>query len=141
MKEIFTVLLALTGVLLLIWLTCRLAKWLNNRVYSGGDTSGTNGGSRLLKAVERLPLSNDKYLLVIKAGDKYLLIAVSPQHTELLCEIDREYAEKVSQNGGQNASGTDFLSVLKKTAAEKFRRPDGNGIPNSDEKDGNINEE
>ena len=136
MKEIFTVLLALTGVLLLIWLTCRLAKWLNNRVYSGGETSGTNGGSRLLKAVERLPLSNDKYLLVIKAGDKYLLIAVSPQHTELLCELDKEYAEKVCQNG-QNAYGTDFLSVLKKTV----RRPDGNGTANSDEKDGNINEE
>lgn len=138
MKEIFTVLLALIGVILLIWVTCKLARWLNNRIFTGQN--GIVGGKRLLTAVERLPLSNDKFLVAVRAGSRLLLIGVSPQHTELICELDSEEAEKLYNTGGNGDGGeSDFLSALRKVTAEKFH-PVGNSR-NSSEKDGNDHEQ
>jgi len=65
--------------------------------------------SREMRVIDKLALSRDRFLLIVEAGGKVLLLGVSPQQIETLAELDSErFADlpPVQEN-------TDFLSLLK----------------------------
>lgn len=54
----------------------------------GSSYSLQTVSSREMRIVDKLALSRDQYLLIVEAGEKALLIGVSPQHMETLAEFD-----------------------------------------------------
>ncbi|MDR0469959.1 MAG: flagellar biosynthetic protein FliO [Peptococcaceae bacterium] len=65
--------------------------------------------SREMRVIDRLPLGRDRFLLIVEAGDKVLLLGVSPQHIDTLAELDREaFADLPPAQ-----ENTDFLSLIK----------------------------
>ena len=108
LKEILLAILSLMGVIALIFLTFYASRALHKRMYS---FSGKH-----IKIVEREMLSQDKSLIVIKIGEKYMLLGVTPQHIDKLYEFsDGEFSEETELP--QNENGT-FLDNLKKATAE-----------------------
>ena len=78
--------------------------------FTGKQYSMKASLSREMKVIDRLTLGRDRYLLIVEAGGKVLLLGVSPQQIETLAELDSEaFADmpEVQEN-------TDFLSLLKK---------------------------
>jgi len=66
-----------------------------------------------MKVVDRLVITQDKSIIVLKADNKYYLLAVSPTDIKLITELD-EYNEnntapEISGNIYQNI---DFKSIL-----------------------------
>lgn len=78
--EAVTLVCTLLGVIGLIFLV-----WYILRSFSR-YTSRSQG--RNMEILERLVISNDKSLLLVRAGGQYLLVGVSPQHVELVAELD-----------------------------------------------------
>lgn len=109
MKEIFLAVLSLVGVLALIFVTFFVARWLSKRMY------GIAG--RHIRVVEREMLSQDKSLVVVKAGERYMLLGVTGEHIDKLCDFSEEEASLFDEPAPSNANGT-FLDNLKKATAE-----------------------
>lgn len=111
MKEIFLAFLSLIGVLGLIFVTFYAARKLNRRMLR---VSGKN-----VRIIEREMLAQDKSVVVIKAGTKYMLLGVTAQHIDKLCDFGEEDIRLFEEDtvAETNATGT-FLDNLKKATAE-----------------------
>ena len=122
--------LALDGVLdglgslfSLIWmLVCVLAvvilAYLFTRYVAGrGGTLGVSGGSERFKVLARLPLGREQSAVLVKAGEKYLLLGVTSSEITVLKELTAEEAEAVyALPPGQSAPpsfGEALRTVLK----------------------------
>jgi flagellar protein FliO/FliZ len=77
-------------------------KWIAKR-----QNSFSSG--RIIKVLERVMLSKDVFLSVVKVDKKIYLISVSSGKTEMLAELPEEIADKYKI---ENKSA-DFMSVLK----------------------------
>lgn len=118
MKEIITFVVAFLGVIGLIFLTYYAGRWLSKRMYC--SYSGK------IHILERTSVSQDKLLAVVKVGSKIMLLGISPQHIDKLCDLDPEDIEDPVQpeKTAQNASGQSFLDNLKKATMEhSFVKP------------------
>lgn len=82
--ETLKLILTLLGVLALIYLIWYLAK----RFTMVSGNAGRLG--RGLSVVERLPLTQDKSLAVVRAGSRLLLLGLSNQRVELITELEPE---------------------------------------------------
>ena len=108
LKEILVAILSLLGVIALIFLTFYASRALHRRMYT---FSGKH-----IRIIEREMLSQDKSLVIVKAGDKYMLLGVTPQHIDKLCDFDESEIETIEEIP-TNESGT-FLDNLKKATVE-----------------------
>lgn len=110
-------LLSLIGVIGLIFLLFYALKKLNKKV---NVTSGSK-----LRVLDRVSLGRDGMLLVISVTGKLMLIGVTPQRVEKLCDLEQSEEEYISGTQEQ-----DFKSVL---ASVLWKKPQtGNGSDNSD---------
>ncbi len=108
LKEILLAILSLMGVIALIFLTFYASRALHKKMY--------NFSGKHIKVVEREMLSQDKSLIVVKAGEKYMLLGVTSQHIDKLYEFSEgEFSEEAEIP--RNENGT-FLDNLKKATAE-----------------------
>jgi flagellar biosynthetic protein FliO len=81
----------------------------------GKHYSAQSSLSREIKIIDRLALGRDRFLMIVEAGGKVLLLGVGPQHIETLAELDSgAFADLPSAPGN-----TDFLSLLK----SRLRKP------------------
>ena len=91
----------LGSLLSLVWmLVCVLAvivlAWLFTRYVAGrGGMIGPPGGSERFKVLSRLSLGREQSAVLVKAGEKYLLLGVTPSEITLLKELTAEEAEAV----------------------------------------------
>ena len=91
----------LGSLLSLIWmLVCVLAvivlAWLFTRYVAGrGGTIGTPVGSERFRVLARLSLGREQSAVLVKAGEKYLLLGVTPSEVTVLKELTAEEAEAV----------------------------------------------
>lgn len=90
------------------WLTKKLS-----HVIPGGNGSG------YMKVMDRMAVSQDKYLMLINVGGRCFLMSVEPSGTKLLKELNTSQLEKVAKPAGtgegmgqSSAFGT-ILSRLK----------------------------
>lgn len=115
MKEVLLVIISLAGIIALIFLTYYASRWLSKRVY--------RTTSRSLEIVERLGVTNDKSLIIARAGGKLLLLGVTAQHIEKLCDLDDEdiVLPPVTTEGG----GGSFLDNLKKATKLQLKNSFG----------------
>lgn len=91
---------------------------------------GTN--NKFMKVLERLPLSKDNSLLVVKIGDKAYLISSSQGKTEILRELEPSELEKINEistvnlqqiNSTIEGIKVDFLKPSKLLAKLNLKKP------------------
>lgn len=91
----------LIGVLL-IFLFVLFITWLTTRFIAGYQKVQTTGKN--LKLVETLRLTNNKYLQIVQAGEKYLVLAIGKDEVRLLTTLAEDEllpAEELVSAGGQ----------------------------------------
>jgi len=84
--------------------------------FIGKHNSMQGSSSREMRVIDRLTLGRDQHLLIVEAGDKVLLLGVSPQRIDNLAELSKE----TFANLPPVREDMDFLSIIK----NKLKKPD-----------------
>lgn len=104
--QLLTVLLLFVFVLAITYLTTR---WI-----AGYQKSRMLGGN--LEVMETCRLTSNKYLQIVRAGKKYVLIAVGKDEVHMLAELSEEELSLMKDEGqGQ----LDFSSILENVRGRK----------------------
>ena len=74
-----------------------------------------------LEIIETCRISTNKYLQIVRAGEKYLVIAVGKEEVHMLAQLDPEEI-RIRQEDG--AAGVNFASVLEKVRKLKEKEKD-----------------
>jgi len=117
--EILIVLLSFCSILFLAYVTSKYIARKSNIVAQG----------KHLKIIESISLGLDKRLCLLKAGDNYVLIAVSGKKVEFLCNVDLKTDEVENENPVEQHKAFDFKKLLEKylsksNAGEKSIEPE-----------------
>lgn len=103
--EYFQMIMALVGVLALVFLTFWLMKKFNARV--------SLSDSKNMKILERINLGPDKMLLLVSVCGKCMVLGVTANHTEKICDLEQTEEELTQHPEGENPSfGESFRTVL-----------------------------
>lgn len=100
--EILRLLLALVIIVLFFFLA-----YVVTRVVAGRNFLGIKGKN--IRVVEKLPLSRDSSILLLKAVDKILVVGVTPSGMTTLRELELDQVEIEEPS----ADGQDFATVFK----------------------------
>ena len=114
MKDVFTVIISFAGVCLLIFATYYGLKWMNKRTNFG------SGG--MLKVIEKINIGADKALMIIAIGEKYILVGVSQQHVEKVCELDSDSINTLIEEKNAHIKEPFAAQFLKAAAARKGKK-------------------
>ena len=112
----------------LIWmLVCVLAvialAWLFTKYVAGrGGAIGTPGGTERFRVLARLPLGRDQSAVLVKAGEKYLLLGVTPSEVTVLKELTAEEAEAVYALPPDQPAPPSFGEALRTVLKQKKPR-------------------
>lgn len=101
--------MALIGVLALIFLLFWIMKKFNARV--------ALSDSRNMKILERINLGPDKMLLLVSVCGKCMVLGVTTNHTEKICDLEQteeELASKIGENPSFKESFKTILDNMKK---------------------------
>ena len=88
-------LVSLLGMLISVALIIGLAYWFT-RCIAGGKHMGALGlyqRNEQLRILAQTQLGRDQRLAVVQAGERYLLLGVTPQNISLLAELTEEEAQ------------------------------------------------
>ena len=105
--QFMTVLLLFLFVLAVTYVATR---WIAG--YQKGKSAGSN-----IELIETARIAPNKYLQLVRAGSKYLLIAVGKDEIHMLAELS---GEEILLTGQENNTVMDFGSIF-----EKFRKQRG----------------
>lgn len=103
--QLMTVLVIFLFVLALTWFVTR---WIAG--YQKGKSTNTN-----MELVESFRLSNNKYLQIVRVGNKYLALAVCKDTVTMLAELPEEDL-KLSEG----TSVTGFKDILNRVQKKNF---------------------
>lgn len=126
MTGIFSVVLALLGVVALMLGVIYLMKWLGTRINGGRG----KGGIRIAACTG---VGQDKQIIAVRAGGKNLLIGVTQGSVSLICELSEADMEEIENGSAAKDTGSSVRSFseclgfdFKKMGAEFFapRSPD-----------------
>ena len=118
----------LSSLFSLIWLlVCVLVvvvlAWLATRYVAGrGGMIGASGGSERFKVLSRLPLGREQSAVLVKAGEKYLLLGVTPSEITVLKELTQEEAEAVYALPPDQPAPPSFGEALRTVLKQKKPR-------------------
>lgn len=104
--QFLTVLLLFVFVLFITFLTTR---WIAN--YQKSKTSGEN-----IEIIETTRVTSNKYLQIVRAGNKYVLIAVGKDEIHMLTELS---AEELTFQKENSVSIRDFSKILAQATKQK----------------------
>ena len=102
--EYFQMIMALIGVLALIFLLFWIMKKFNARV--------ALSDSRNMKILERINLGPDKMLLLVSVCGKCMVLGVTTNHTEKICDLEQTEEELVSKIGENPSFKESFKTIL-----------------------------
>lgn len=98
LAQLFTMIVVFLLVLFLAYLTSRLA----GNIQRGRTHAGN------MQVMETMQIATGKYLQIVCAGGKYVLIALTKDNVTFLCELEEEQL----RFAGQDTTGIDFKRVL-----------------------------
>ncbi len=104
--QFLTILLLFVFVLFITFLTTR---WI-----AGYQKSRMQGGN--LEVIETTRITSNKYLQLVRAGEKYLLIGVGKDEIHMLAELSKEELILTERSGTIQA---DFSSILENVRKRK----------------------
>ena len=110
--------------LLAVVLLVLAGAWLFTRwVGRSPGLRGVWGGSRRLQVLDRAGLGRDQALLVVRAGQRYLLLGSTPAGVTLLAELTKEEGESwdppAPSGGPEQRSAPDFRALLQRLREKK----------------------
>lgn len=88
-------------------------RWIAN--YQKGKAAGSN-----LELIETLQVANNKYLQIVRAGNKYLAIAIGKDEVHMLAELSPEEIKRPEEGESQ----MDFKSILEKFKKQSAKDDD-----------------
>lgn len=109
--QFLTVLILFVFVLGITWVTTR---WIAN--YQKGRALSGN-----LEVVETLRITGNKFLQIVRAGKKYLVIAVGKDEIHMLTELSEDEVTTLKEHNTQNP---DFKSILEKLKKQNAKEDD-----------------
>ncbi|MBQ7972767.1 MAG: flagellar biosynthetic protein FliO [Lachnospiraceae bacterium] len=107
--QFFTVLLIFVGVLALTYFTTR---WV--ATYQKGKMLSSN-----INVIETLKITANKYIQIVKIGDKYFAVAIGKDEIHLIGEISEE-SLKIPETQNMNAPG--FKEILENAKNFKLKK-------------------
>ena len=108
--QFITVLLIFIGVLFLTYFSTRwIASYQKGRMYSSN-----------ISVVETFKITANKYIQIIRIGERYFAIAVGKDEVTLLAELKED--ELTLQNVMQTTPTDDFKNILEKAKKFKFKK-------------------
>lgn len=108
--QFITVLLIFIGVLFLTYFSTRwIASYQKGRMYSSN-----------ISVVETFKITANKYIQIIRIGERYFAIAVGKDEVTLLAELKED--ELTLQNVMQTTPTDDFKNILDKAKNFKFKK-------------------
>lgn len=111
--EIFTVICALLGIIGIIFLSLYAVGWLKKRLHGG--SFGNMGNAVRIR--ECIGIAQDKQLMIITVGSKTMLIGVTVNSVNKICDLDEE--DIAAYETGTDSSEGGFIQSLKKALAER----------------------
>ena len=114
MPPILSALGLLAAVLLVLAGAYVFTRWAGRGL---GFAPGGAGGRGRLQALDRLALGRDQAILVIRAGERYLLLGSTPTGITLLTELSREEGERWTAppaGGAAERKTPDFLALMQR---------------------------
>lgn len=92
---------------ILIFLFILVITYFTTKWVGGFQKTQMKGGN--LQVIETVRIANNQLLQVVKAGEKYLVIAVSKERVTMLTELPAEQLKETTQD-----SQEDFQTILNK---------------------------
>lgn len=78
-----------------------------------GSYQKMQGFDRNLEVIETMRLTNNKYLQIVRAADKYIVIAIGKDEVTMLTEIDGD--ELISVSSDKGSMKDSFAEILSKS--------------------------
>lgn len=88
------------------------SKWVGKSGYR--QLNGKN-----VQIIETVPLSQSKYIQIVKIGKRYVALGVTKEHIEFLCELSEDDLDFSENSTKPKNSGTDFKTILSKIGKDK----------------------
>ena len=104
--QYFQMIMALVGVLALVFVMFWVMKTLNKRV--------TLSSSKNMKILERINLGPDKMLLLVSICGKCMVLGVTSGHTEKICDLEQTEEELTAlpEKNGENPSFKESFKIV-----------------------------
>ncbi len=116
-EPILSVIGLLAVVLLVLAGAYAFTRWAG-RSLGGGLMAGLGGGRRL-QVLDRAGLGKDQTLLVVRAGQRYLLLGSTPAGVTLLAELTQEEGESWNPPAATPEERPDFLALMRRLKDKK----------------------
>lgn len=114
--RIFTVIFTLVIFVVILYLAYLTTKYIGKKYSVQGGMSGRN-----IKIIDSMRLSQDKLLMIVKVGDKAILVGVSKDHMEYICEVDENQLYTEETGVDLMAPGIpDFIQSFRTVLGEKI---------------------
>ena len=92
LDSLFSLIWLLICVLVVVVLASLFPRYVAGR---GDGMAGLSGASERLKVLSRLSLGREQGVMLVKAGEKFLLLGVTPAGITLLKELTQEEADAI----------------------------------------------
>lgn len=104
--QYFQMIMALVGVLALVFVLFWLMKKWNKHV--------AVSDSKNMKILERINLGPDKMLLLVSVCGKCMVLGVTSNHTEKICDLEQTEDEliDVPESNGENSSFKESFKII-----------------------------
>lgn len=110
------IVLSLIGIIGVLVLTYVGSKYLTKKV--------SFKSSKHIKIIERVPIGTDKSLIIVKIGEKYMLLSSSSQSVSKIQDLEESDIEITPEKPDDN-SPPSFSKALTMVIAQKFGRKGG----------------
>ena len=115
--RVFTVLFTLVLFAVILYLAYITTKYIGKKYSVSTGMSGKN-----IKILDTVRMSQDKFLMIVKAGDKTVLIGVSKDHMEYICDVDESQLSLTENGTGSEVPQTpDFVQAFKTVLGDKMK--------------------
>ena len=115
--RVFTVLFTLVLFAVILYLAYITTKYIGKKYSVSTGMSGKN-----IKILDTVRLSQDKFRMIVKAGDKTVLIGVSRDHMEYICDVDESQLSLTENGTGSEVPQTqDFVQAFKTVLGDKMK--------------------
>lgn len=96
-------------ILLLIW-------WCTKKL---NLSAFANRQSRYMKTLDRIPISQDKSILLVQIGEKYYLLGAASSAISMLAELDKDEVTQFPINTESLMNNLSFKDFLQKAGGKK----------------------
>ena len=83
-----------------------------------GSYQKMQGINRNLEVIETIRVTNNKYLQIVRAANKYIVIGIGKDEIAMLTEIDEDELLRVSSEKGGNMKET-FSEIISKAGIKR----------------------